>query len=120
MECGTLYSSGLHLSKKTTFSGQFQKKNFWLQHRHKLVPKAGKYLMLMWTSDPSHIIPDARLSLVDSNLLLKSITVEEVETAGKLANPNKAPGPDGFNSYFFKVRWPLVGKDVCEAVFDFF
>lgn len=38
----------------------------------------------------------------------------------KLANPNKAPGSDGFNSHFFKVRWPVVGKDVCEAVIDFF
>ncbi|GJU59485.1 RNA-directed DNA polymerase, eukaryota, reverse transcriptase zinc-binding domain protein, partial [Tanacetum coccineum] len=33
---------------------------------------------------------------------------------------NKAPGPDGFSSHFFKKAWTIVGKDVCEAVKEFF
>ncbi|GJZ70110.1 RNA-directed DNA polymerase, eukaryota, reverse transcriptase zinc-binding domain protein, partial [Tanacetum coccineum] len=33
---------------------------------------------------------------------------------------DKAPGPDGFTSKFFKKSWKTTGKDVCEAVREFF
>nr|GFD47356.1 RNA-directed DNA polymerase, eukaryota, reverse transcriptase zinc-binding domain protein [Tanacetum cinerariifolium] len=33
---------------------------------------------------------------------------------------NKAPGPDGFSSQFFKDSWNVVGDDVCKAIRDFF
>ncbi|GJR59307.1 putative RNA-directed DNA polymerase [Tanacetum coccineum] len=33
---------------------------------------------------------------------------------------DKAPGPDGFTSTFFKKSWDLVGNDVCRAVREFF
>ena len=35
-------------------------------------------------------------------------------------HPNKAPGPDGFNPYFFKRAWHIVGDDVVDAVQSFF
>ncbi|GJU27334.1 hypothetical protein Tco_1165955 [Tanacetum coccineum] len=33
---------------------------------------------------------------------------------------DKAPGPDGYTSAFFKKGWDVVGQDVCRAVHDFF
>ncbi|XP_060210448.1 uncharacterized protein LOC132637368 [Lycium barbarum] len=33
---------------------------------------------------------------------------------------NKSPGPDGYSSGFFKAAWEIIGKDVIEAVLDFF
>nr|GEZ10111.1 RNA-directed DNA polymerase, eukaryota, reverse transcriptase zinc-binding domain protein [Tanacetum cinerariifolium] len=33
---------------------------------------------------------------------------------------NKAPGPDGYNSKFYKQAWNIGGKDVCGAVKEFF
>ncbi|KAL2248718.1 UNVERIFIED_CONTAM: hypothetical protein Sindi_2345500 [Sesamum indicum] len=33
---------------------------------------------------------------------------------------DKAPGPDGYSSGFFKVAWPVVGEEVTRAVLDFF
>ncbi|XP_048491592.1 uncharacterized protein LOC125492895 [Beta vulgaris subsp. vulgaris] len=33
---------------------------------------------------------------------------------------DKAPGLDGYNSYFFKHSWEIVGSEVIEAVKDFF
>lgn len=33
---------------------------------------------------------------------------------------NKAPGPDGFNAFFYKQAWDLVGADVIAAVQEFF
>jgi len=35
-------------------------------------------------------------------------------------HPDKAPEPDGHNSYFFQKNWGLVGEDVCRAVLYFF
>nr|GEW99676.1 hypothetical protein [Tanacetum cinerariifolium] len=32
----------------------------------------------------------------------------------------KAPGPDGFTSLFFKKGWDIIGDDICNAVRDFF
>ena len=111
MECGTLYSSGLHLSKNT-FSGQFQKKkeNLAAYRQTQIGSKSREIPDAHVDSDLSHIIPDARLSLVDSNLFLKLITVEEIEMAVKLANPNKAPRPDGFNSHFFTFFSKYAGQ----------
>ena len=33
---------------------------------------------------------------------------------------NKSPGPDGFNSLFFKDQWKIVKEDVVNAVREFF
>lgn len=48
------------------------------------------------------------------------VPISEIEEVIKAENPNKAPGPDGFNAHFFKVFWPIIGNDVCEAITDFF
>ncbi|GAV92722.1 Exo_endo_phos domain-containing protein [Cephalotus follicularis] len=36
-------------------------------------------------------------------------------------NPDKAPGPDGFNGHFFRAAWDIVGKEMiaaCRFLFD--
>uniref|UniRef100_A0A803PDR5 Reverse transcriptase n=1 Tax=Cannabis sativa TaxID=3483 RepID=A0A803PDR5_CANSA len=33
---------------------------------------------------------------------------------------NKAPGPDGFSSFYFQDNWELVGEDVYRTVTSFF
>ncbi|KAK4384284.1 hypothetical protein Sango_3076200 [Sesamum angolense] len=33
---------------------------------------------------------------------------------------DKAPGPDGFSSGFFKAAWPVAGEEVSKAIIDFF
>ncbi|GJU00845.1 reverse transcriptase domain, reverse transcriptase zinc-binding domain protein [Tanacetum coccineum] len=33
---------------------------------------------------------------------------------------DRAPGPDGYTSTFFKKGWDIVGFDVCNAIGDFF
>nr|GEZ64386.1 hypothetical protein [Tanacetum cinerariifolium] len=54
-------------------------------------------------------------------LFFKSkISDEEIKNVMFSIYSNKAPGPDGFSSLFFKKAWSIVGKDVCIAVKYFF
>lgn len=33
---------------------------------------------------------------------------------------DKSPGPDGFNNGFYREAWPVIGRDMIEAVQRFF
>ncbi|XP_021727816.1 uncharacterized protein LOC110694928 [Chenopodium quinoa] len=52
--------------------------------------------------------------------LCKSFTEHDVKAALWIIEDDKAPGPDGFSSKFFKVSWDIVKSDICEAVLSFF
>ncbi|KAJ0954856.1 putative RNA-directed DNA polymerase [Helianthus annuus] len=56
----------------------------------------------------------------DPSSLISTRTDEEVKNAIFDIDDNKAPGPDGYSSKFFKSAWPIVGKEVCLAVKEFF
>lgn len=44
----------------------------------------------------------------------------EITTILLKLNPNKAPGPDGLSSGFYKAVWPLVGSEVTTSIANFF
>ncbi|KAL2238095.1 UNVERIFIED_CONTAM: putative mitochondrial protein [Sesamum indicum] len=52
--------------------------------------------------------------------LCREVTPLEVKDAIFHISDNKAPGPDGYSSCFFKKAWNIVGDQVCRAVLDFF
>ncbi|KAL2248951.1 UNVERIFIED_CONTAM: Retrovirus-related Pol polyprotein from type-2 retrotransposable element R2DM [Sesamum indicum] len=52
--------------------------------------------------------------------LCRAVTPLEVKDAIFHISDNKAPGPDGYSSCFFKKAWNIVGDQVCRAVLDFF
>ncbi|KAK4402846.1 hypothetical protein Sango_1025300 [Sesamum angolense] len=52
--------------------------------------------------------------------LCRAVTPAEVKTAVFQISDNKAPGPDGYTSCFFKKTWNIMGDLVCRAVMDFF
>ncbi|XP_019259894.1 PREDICTED: uncharacterized protein LOC109237950 [Nicotiana attenuata] len=52
--------------------------------------------------------------------LIEEVTKEEVYNALREIDDQKAPGYDGFNSFFFKKSWGIVGDDITNAVLDFF
>ncbi|XP_059639251.1 uncharacterized protein LOC132281568 [Cornus florida] len=33
---------------------------------------------------------------------------------------NKSPGPDGYNAYFYKKAWSVIGEDTTKAIKEFF
>lgn len=58
-----------------------------------------------------------RLITEDHNtLLLKPISLQEVETTVNLLKAGKAPGPDGFTSNFFQHFWELIKWEVWQVV----
>ncbi|XP_042056346.1 uncharacterized protein LOC121800923 [Salvia splendens] len=63
---------------------------------------------------------DPLVSEEDSRDLVRAITVEEIKEALFDIGNDKAPGPDGYSSAFFKKQWERVGNDVVDAVKEFF
>ncbi|KAL2251937.1 UNVERIFIED_CONTAM: hypothetical protein Sindi_2316000 [Sesamum indicum] len=60
------------------------------------------------------------LSEEDARFLLEPFTPADVKQAVFDIAEDKAPGPDGYSSGFFKDSWPIVGQEVSSAVLDFF
>lgn len=52
--------------------------------------------------------------------LIDPITKEEVYRALMSIDDQRAPGCDGFNALFFKRAWPIIRKNVTNAVLQFF
>nr|GEZ65497.1 RNA-directed DNA polymerase, eukaryota, reverse transcriptase zinc-binding domain protein [Tanacetum cinerariifolium] len=56
----------------------------------------------------------------DVEIMVRSMSDEEVKDALFDICDNKAPGPDGYTAKFHKKAWSIVGNDVCNAVKEFF
>ncbi|XP_074305592.1 uncharacterized protein LOC141640811 [Silene latifolia] len=54
------------------------------------------------------------------HILLSPFTDEEIKKTIFSIPNEKAPGPNGYSSQFFKTSWDIVGGDVCAAVHEFF
>ncbi|KAL0453994.1 UNVERIFIED_CONTAM: LINE-1 retrotransposable element O protein [Sesamum latifolium] len=52
--------------------------------------------------------------------LTRRVTPDEAKQAVFDIDEDKAPGPDGYSSGFFKAAWPVIGKEVTQAILDFF
>lgn len=48
------------------------------------------------------------------------VTVEEIEEVIEKADPDRAPGLDGFNGFFFKQNQDIIKNNVVRAVLSFF
>ncbi|KAL9683512.1 hypothetical protein QQ045_015334 [Rhodiola kirilowii] len=48
--------------------------------------------------------------------LVRGAADKEIWTALNCIGADKAPGPDGFSSSFFKRNWRTLGKELCEGV----
>uniref|UniRef100_A0A803Q9E6 Reverse transcriptase domain-containing protein n=1 Tax=Cannabis sativa TaxID=3483 RepID=A0A803Q9E6_CANSA len=61
-----------------------------------------------------------KLSLDMQVSMLKPFTRKEIKKALFSIPSSKSPGPDGFNSEFFKSMWPEIGEEFCLAILSFF
>ncbi|KAL0283663.1 UNVERIFIED_CONTAM: Transposon TX1 uncharacterized protein [Sesamum radiatum] len=64
--------------------------------------------------DLRYLRPWARHILTEdeARAIIRPVTTEEVKIAFFDIEEDKAPGPDGFSSGFFKAAWPVVGEEV--------
>ncbi|GKA28993.1 RNA-directed DNA polymerase, eukaryota, reverse transcriptase zinc-binding domain protein [Tanacetum coccineum] len=56
----------------------------------------------------------------EANDMIKNVSDKEIKDALFDIDSNKAAGPDGYNSCFFKKAWDIIGIDICLAVKEFF
>lgn len=63
---------------------------------------------------------DKGISRDQNEMLLESVTTKEVKQALFQMNPDKSPGPDGFNPGFYQKYWDIVGSDVVQMVTQIF
>ncbi|GJR56913.1 aspartic peptidase [Tanacetum coccineum] len=63
---------------------------------------------------------DVTGSLVAENFVSHYQKFLEIKSAMFSIGDDRAPGPDGFTSAFFKKSWDIMGDDICKAVRDFF
>ncbi|KAL2237634.1 UNVERIFIED_CONTAM: hypothetical protein Sindi_0955100 [Sesamum indicum] len=92
-----------------------------LEHCCRLVyAKAAKLKQIMLQQRAK--IPWARhiLSNEEAGHLILAFTPDDVKQAVFDIADDKAPGPDGYSSGFFKAAWPVVGQEVTKAVLEFF
>ncbi|GKC99545.1 RNA-directed DNA polymerase, eukaryota, reverse transcriptase zinc-binding domain protein, partial [Tanacetum coccineum] len=52
--------------------------------------------------------------------MVRPVLDDEIKHAMFSIEDDKAAGPDGFSSRFFKAAWSVIGSDVCAAVKEFF
>ncbi|KAL2240816.1 UNVERIFIED_CONTAM: hypothetical protein Sindi_0722800 [Sesamum indicum] len=72
--------------------------------------------------DINYLRPWAKyiLSEDEASHLVLPFSPNEVKQAVFDIAEDKAPGPDGYSSGFFKAAWSVVGEEVIRAVLDFF
>nr|GEW25763.1 RNA-directed DNA polymerase, eukaryota, reverse transcriptase zinc-binding domain protein [Tanacetum cinerariifolium] len=63
---------------------------------------------------------DKTISNTDAEWMLRPVSNKEINQAMFDIDDNRAPGPDGFSSKFYKTSWDIIGNDVCVAVKEFF
>ncbi|GJT10088.1 zinc finger, CCHC-type containing protein [Tanacetum coccineum] len=60
------------------------------------------------------------LNSEEANNMICDVTYREIKEAMFDIESNKASGPDGYTSEFFKKAWDVVGNEVCLAIKEFF
>ena len=76
-------------------------------------------LLLPGKARLAHFI-DKQISADQARAIGATVTRIEIIEAFFSIHPNKAPGPDGFNAFFYRRVWHIVGEDIIHDVHSFF
>ncbi|XP_074266650.1 uncharacterized protein LOC141589929 [Silene latifolia] len=53
-------------------------------------------------------------------ILARPVTIAEVKQSIFSIPKNKSPGPNGYNSQFYRDAWDVIGDEICAAIMNFF
>ncbi|KAL2232550.1 UNVERIFIED_CONTAM: hypothetical protein Sindi_1435000 [Sesamum indicum] len=56
----------------------------------------------------------------ERDMLVSPVTRDEVKEAFFDIEEDKALAPDGYSAGFYKAAWPIVGREVTDAILEFF
>ncbi|XP_020242548.1 uncharacterized protein LOC109820765 [Asparagus officinalis] len=70
--------------------------------------------------DPRVISNGRILTSIHRRELSSPVSRDEIKQALFSMSDSKAPGPDGFNGFFFKAAWNVINEDLFLAVEEFF
>ncbi|KAL0385948.1 UNVERIFIED_CONTAM: hypothetical protein Sradi_2989100 [Sesamum radiatum] len=56
----------------------------------------------------------------EASALIQPTSREEIKLAFFDIEEDKAPGPDGYSSGFYKAAWPIIGEEITNAILEFF
>ncbi|KAF7835740.1 ribonuclease H [Senna tora] len=99
--------------------------NIWCTDNEKLEHEVSKFFKSLFQEEVSstssfEIEELQRLSPDEAIAMMGKVTKEEVWGAVKSMKAYKAPGPDGFQPFFYQKYWSVVGDTVFELVRDAF
>ncbi|GKE75511.1 hypothetical protein Tco_1537552, partial [Tanacetum coccineum] len=61
-----------------------------------------------------------KISTEEVMRMVRNISDAEIKNAMFDIEDSKAPSPDGYTTRFYKLAWSIIGKDICQAVREFF
>ncbi|GJX67235.1 RNA-directed DNA polymerase, eukaryota, reverse transcriptase zinc-binding domain protein [Tanacetum coccineum] len=70
--------------------------------------------------EPFSYLIQKKLSAANANSMVREVSDDEIKETMFQIDGNKAPGPYGLSSLFFKKAWGIVGGNVCSAIKEFF
>lgn len=87
-----------------------------------------QFYMALFGAEEEHISPlDVEavrrgriLTDNEASSLCRPFTEVDVKEAVFGISNDKAPGPDGFSSYFYKATWDITGNDLAKSMLNFF
>ncbi|XP_070026156.1 uncharacterized protein [Nicotiana sylvestris] len=111
-----------HIGRLINNAGQILQSTNEVRGHTEFLQKATWYSNFTITSGHprDHVQSGYMLSRQQKLQLIKLVTREEGKKAILDINNIKAPGYDGYNSYFFKKTWYILGDKVTAAVMEFF
>ncbi|KAL2899643.1 hypothetical protein RDABS01_024725 [Bienertia sinuspersici] len=121
------YKSLKARSSRNTINSLMDGRGNWIEDMDGVTEAFTKFYRTLLTGEEhrTQLIPEvvhlgAILTEQHKQLLNYDFTDKEIKQAMFSIPSNKTPGLDGYNSQFFKTAWPIVGKDIIQAVRDFF
>ena len=112
--------------KRNKIHGMFVENGVWCTEPEELAEAAQRFFTNLFSLDVqvvrNNIMDNTTPKISSENQveLVQPISLEEVRRAVMAMDAYKAPGADGFQAFFYKQYWHIIGRDLHKMVSDAF